>query len=62
MLLSFKIHQKIHQGIHQITFEIGSKQLFFINKFDGSFGTDTETHIFRQIAARINMAIGRYIL
>lgn len=42
MPLSFKIHQTIHQGIHQLTFEIGSKQLFLINKSDDSFGTDTE--------------------
>lgn len=60
MLLPFKIHQIIQQGIHQITFEIGSKQYFSINKLDGSFITDTG--IFRQIAARIKVAIGRYIL
>lgn len=42
MPLSFKMHQTIHQGIHQLTFEIGSKQLFLINKSDDSFGTDTE--------------------
>lgn len=63
MLLSFKIQQTIYQDIHQLTFEIGNKKLFFINKSDDSFGTYTgRLASSDKLLPKINVAVGRYIL